>query len=810
MRTLWQDLTLAARLLRKSPGFTVAAVVTLALGIGANATIFSFADAVLLRTLPAPDADRIVHIYQQRPGRNDALPLSYPDYLDYRARSQSFDALAAHYPGSPLHLVIDGEPRAVNGSVVTSTYFDVLQLQPALGRLFTADEDRVPDRDAVAVISYGLWQRAFAAAPTAIGQTVHINGQPFTVIGVMPATFTGVYNGGVGSDVWIPSAMFRIGYRFCDVLRERDCMIIDMLGKLTPDVSVKDAQGELDGIATSLAAEYPSSNRDAKTNRALGVTVVSARGRGLPAAANTADTRQLRLLLFAVALVLLIGCANVAGLLLSRAIRRRKEIAVRLAVGATRARLVRQLFTESALLATIGAAAGILIAFWGKDLVGSLEPTDYAGRPRDLQTDLSGTVMMATAAITIVATMLFGVVPSLQASKPDVLPALKDEGASGGATRARLRQALVVGQLALAVTLLVGAGLLVRSLEKVVAGPGFDPRPLVTVRLRPMLVNYPVDKALAFQRAVIARLESLPGVVSASPADFPATITATGDVPEREARVGPKYFATLGVSLLMGREFDERDNATRRPVVVVNDVMAKRIAADGDVVGRALTVRGREYEIIGVVRDATYYPTGQAPQGVIYRNYWQPNPDGSFNRDSRTLVRVASDATAMMPTIRRAIAALDPAVPISEDYPLSLRVRYEFQPVERARTLIGVFALLALALSAIGLYSVLAFAVGQRTREIGVRMALGASHRDVSRLVLREGLGIAAVGTLLGLLAAWMSAALVASLLYGVDARDASTFVAAPVILIVVALTACYIPARRAARVSPIAALKYE
>ena len=810
MAAIWQDLTHAARLLRKSPGFTAAAVLTLALGIGANATIFSFADAVLLRALPAPDADRIVHIYQQRPGRPESLPLSFPDYLDYQRESQSFEVLAAHYPGSPMHLVIDGEPRAVNGSVVTASYFDVLQLQPAAGRLFTADEDRVPDRDAVAVISHGLWQRAFGGAPSALGQTVRINDHPFTIVGLMPAAFTGVHNGGVGSEVWIPSAMFRIGYRFCSVLTERGCTIIDMLGKLKPGVSIARAQMELDGIATALAAAHPDTNRDARTDRDLGVSVVSARGRGYPVAENQADAQQLRLLLFAVVLLLLIGCANVAGLLLSRAIRRRKEIAIRLAVGASRARLLRQLLTESALLAALGAAAGLLIAFWGKDLVGSLEATDYAGRPRDLRTDLSGAVFVATATITVVATMIFGIVPALQASKPDVVPALKDEGSAGGAARARLRQVLVVGQLALAVTLLVGAGLLVRSVDKVLAGPGFDPRPLITVRLRPMLVNYPTDKALAFQRAVIARLESMPGIVSASPADFPATVTAEASMPERETRVGPRYFATLGVPLVEGREFDERDSATAPKVVVVNDVMAKRISPDGRVVGRTVTTETGTYEIVGVVRDATYYPLGMAPQAVVYRNYWQPNPNGSFNRDSRTIIRVNGDAAAMMPAIRRAIAAIDPAVPISEDYPLSQRVRYEFQPVERARTLIAVFAALALTLSAIGLYSVLAFAVSQRTREIGVRIALGASHRDVAGLVLRDGLRMVAGGAALGIAVAWLSARLVASLLYGVEARDATTFLAAPAVLVAVALIACYLPARRAASVSPVNALKYE
>ena len=361
----------------------------------------------------------------------------------------------------------------------------------------------------------------------------------------------------------------------------------------------------------------------------------------------------------------------------------------------------------------------------------------------------------------------------------------------------------------MAVTLLVGAVLLMRSVDKVLAGPGFDPRPLITLRLRPGLLNYPTEKALAFQRDVIARLEALPGVLSVSPGDGTVT-TPASTIGERQTRVGPKSICNTWRS--PGRRTRVRwpRHANR-----TQDRCGQRRHGETDVVGRirsgqAVDLSGQSYEIIGVVQDAQYYGARQAPQAVVYRAYWQPDANGGFNRDSRTLVRVSGDAAAMMPTIRRAIAAIDPAVPISEDYPLSQRVKFEFQPVERARTLISGFALVALLLSAVGLYAVLAFAVGQRSREIGVRMALGASPSTVARLVVREGLAMTLLGAALGLVAAWMSARVVNSLLYGVEPRDPMAFLAAPAVLIGVALLACYLPARRAARVDPTVALRSE
>lgn len=820
MQAFWHDLVLAARLLRKSPGFTLAAVATLGLGIGANATIFSFADALLLRPLSVPDADRIVHIYQRRSGSTNPYPLSYADYLDYRSQARSFEALAAHYGTSPMHLVIGGDPRAINGAVVTWTYFDLLKLRPAVGRFFGADEDRVPDRDAVVVISHALWERRFTSTREILGQTIRLNDRAFTIIGVAPPGFTGVHNAGITTDVWIPTAMFSIGYRYCNGF-DRGCTIVDMLGKLKPGLSVREAQQELDVLARQLEAAYPT------TNENLGVIVVAARGRGYSFVQARDDVRLLQLFIPAVGVVLLIACANIAGLLLARAIRRRKEMAVRLALGATRGRLFRQLLTESVLLAALGGGAGLLLAFWSKDLLAALNFADYAGRPRDFQIDLRAPVLVVTTAVTTMASLLFGAIPALQASKADVIPVLKDEGASGGLRRARLRQTLVVAEIALAVVLVICAVLLVRSLNRVNAGPGFDPSPVITLRLRPSLVNYSTEKSVAFQREVISRLQALPGVMSASPADGPAAtplmtagdqtaiVPAEGDRSEytitmRQARIGPRYFSTLGVPMVEGREFDDRDHAQSQRVIVVNDVLARSLGPQGRVSGKTLIVDGVRYPVVGVVKDAQYYAAGQAPHAVVYRSYWQPDARNALGKDSRTIVRVAGDARAMMAGIRREVAAVDAAVPISEDYPLSRRIEFEFQPVSMARALLVSFGALALFLSAVGLYAVLAFGVSQRTREVGIRIALGASRRDIAVLVLREGLLTAIAGSVLGLALAWATARSMGALLYGVQWHDPMSFLGATLVVILVALVASYLPSRRAARVSPLTALRYE
>jgi predicted permease len=805
------DLVLAVRSFRQSPGLAVAAILTLALGIGANSSIYSLADALLFRALDVPDADRIVHVFQRReqPG---TYPLSFADYPHYRDNARSFEAVAAHYPTAPLHVLLDGAPESVTGAVATASYFDVLQVRPALGRFFRSDEDQTRDRDAVTVISHGYWRRRFGGEPSVLGRVIQINGRPFTIVGVAPRRFTGVHQRGPSTDLWIPSAMFRVGYRYCDAA-DRHCTIVQLLARVKRDVSIEQTQRELDLLFSQLG---PVST----TNVEVGVTVIPARGLGQ--GRQTAEERQIHLFLGVVTLVLVIACANIAGLLLARTTARRRDLAVRLAIGAGRSRIVRQVFAESVVLAVAGGVGGLLVSLWGTGFLASLYSHDSAGRPLALDLTMNGMVIVATVALTSFTALLVGITPAWYASGRDLIGVLKDETPSGGAKRARWRALLVCTQVAACVVLLVGAALLIQSAHRALQGPGFSPDHLITMRLRPSLVDYSRERAHAFQRDVVFALESLPGVMSASPSVYWAMFSAGVNVTAQEAGssapvvaalsnpVGPRYFATMGIAVIEGREFNEQDRTGAPLVAVVNDVLARRLWPHGSGAGRTLLVNGQPHLVVGVVRDAQYYPTGDPPRAQVFFSYWQPHSDDNFLNDSRMFVRVSGDPGQMMGPLRRAVAAVDPAVPMSEDHPLADRLLYAFQPVRLARGMLLSFAVLAVVLSAVGLYGVLAFSVAQRTREIGVRMALGARPRDVAGAVFRDAAVLTAGGTALGLIGAWYSARFAALLLFGLEARDPVAFVVAPVLLAAVAAAASYLPARRAVSVSPLTALRSE
>jgi predicted permease len=817
MGTLLQDLRFGIRMLAKSPGFTAVAVLTLALGIGANTAIFSLVDALFLQTLPVRDPSRLVDVYQTRKGQG-YFAISYVDYLYYRDHNRSFSDLAAHYSSSPINLITPGESKEINGSVVSANYFSLLGLRPLLGRFFLPEEDEVPNRNPVAVLSYGLWQRQFGGDPEILGKSVRLNGTFFTVVGVGPRDFRGVVPGGLTTDVWIPAAMFHVGYRYCDAF-QRSCTVVKLIGRLKPGRRVADAQAEMDVLARQLATQFPD------TNKSVGAVVAPARGVDYEDRAES--THNSALLLAAVAVILLITCANLAGLLLARSTARRKEIAVRLALGAGRGRLVRQLLTESLLLSLLGGAVGLLIAFWARDFILPFYGADSEGRRAYFSMGLDPLVLTATLALSLLTGILFGLVPALQATRPDLVPALKDEGTSAGFRRSRLRDLLVVTQVALSIVLLVGAGLLLRSLRSIYRGPGYDPGHILMLRLRPSLVAYDPAKAWAFQREAIRRLEALPGVVSASPSEYAplhgwggdASLWLPGQQPSRPEdayqtasnEVGPRYFETMWISVLEGREFNERDRQDAPRVAIVNETLALRFWPGGSAVGRALVVDGLEYEVAGVVKNAQYYNVSEQPRPFLYLDYWQQdNTTNTFSEDSRTTVRVAGDPATMLLLIRKEIAAVNPDVPISEDRPLTEWLDYSFQPVRVASTMLICFGALALFLSALGLYGVLAFTVSQRTREIAIRIALGAERSDVARLVVREGALLALAGAALGLIAAFASARFLASLLYGVLPYDPLTFLVGPVVLVGVALLASYLPARRAMRVDPMVALRYE
>ncbi len=815
VRDLGLDLRYAARALGKRPGFTSIATGTLALGIGGIAAILSLVCAVFQAGLPFPDAGRLVHVYQTESGAAEYSSLSYVDYRYYREHTRSFSSLAAHYT-APLHFVSGNESAAILGSVASPNYFATLGLQPVRGRFFSGDEDRVPGHDPVVVLGYRFWQSRFGGSPDVIGREIRLNGATFTVVGVAPPELVGVEFGRVQVSLWIPASMFRVGYKYCDGLAP-GCNMVRLIGRLAPGVRVAEAQTELTTLARRLESASP------ETNQGLGVAVMPARG--TDPAGRRDSARILTLLGVAVGVVLLIVCANLAGLLLARNLARAREMALRLSLGASRSRIVRELLAESLLLALLGGTLGVGVAVLGNRLILTLYRFNYSGLPTFFRLGLDPAVLGLTLAVTLATVLAFGLVPALRASRTDLLTNLKDEGHSPGAGRWRLRDGLVVVQVALSLVLVVDATLLIRSLRHIYEGEGFDPTRVVMVRLRPTLVGYEPQRARAFQVEVLRRLEATPGVLSASPAMNPANwadntirvwLPASPPADPTQApslgtnRVGPRFFETLGVPVVAGRDFEGRDGAGAPAVVIVNQALAERYWPGHNPLGRQLVVDGTASEVIGVVPNLQYRSAGESALPFVYRSYWQGKPGDSWSSESRTHIRVTGDPRAMLQAIRRVISSVDPDMPVSEDQTLVERLGYEFQPVRIAGSLLVCFGAVAVFLSGFGLYGVLAFRVAQRTREIGLRMALGAKRGDVARLVLRRGLALALWGIAAGLAGALGSIRLLDSLLYGVPGADPLTFGFAMVVIVGVALAASWLPARRAARLDPLLALRHE
>jgi predicted permease len=812
----WQDVRYALRSFAKSPGFTAAAVGVLALGIGATTAILSLVDTLYVRTLPVPDPSRLVEVYQVRtPG--EYFNLSYPDFGFYREHARSFSGLAAHYSSAPINLTLGDRSGEINGSVVSESYFRVLGIRPALGRFFRAEEDAVPGRDPVAVVGYGLWQDRLGGDPAVLGRSLHLNGSDFTIVGVAPESFHGVPLGGLATDVWIPTAMFRVGYRYCDAFR-RDCHVVKLLGRLRPGVTREQAQSEMGVLARDLAARYPE-------DRGLGVFVAPARGTDPEYRADVA--RPAPLLLGLALLLLSIACANLAGLLLARGSARRREIAIRAALGASRARIVRQLLTESVLLSFAGGVGGLLVAFWANDVLARLYASDVEGRQIFFRVGVDPAVLVSAIVITLLAGIAFGLAPALDASRVELAHAAR-QGSERRRGGIRLLDGLVVGQVALTLVLLSGAGLLLRSLRHLHAGAGYDPSPVVLLRLRPALVAYSPGRAEAFQREAVRRVESLPFVVSASPAQAPplpgwghrAAVWAPGREPASGRpddaahavanAVGPRYFETLGIRLVDGREFDETDRPGGARVAIVDATLAARVWPQAAAVGQSLTVDGVPYRVVGVARDAEYRSAAALPVPHVYTDFWQAEEMSREPADARLHVRVTGDPQAALAALRREIADLDPAVPVSEDRTLSEWLGFAFQPVRVAGTMTSAFAAVALLLAAIGVYGILAFSVTRRRREIAIRMALGADSRRLARDVVARGTRLTLIGAAIGTAATLAAARLASSLLYGVGPRDPLTLAATIAVLFGVTLAACYRPARRAARVDPMIALRTE
>ncbi len=809
MSTILQDLRFAVRMLTKSPGFTAVAVLALALGIGANTAIFSVVNTVLLSPLPFPQPNQLVTVRQQlkQPG---SFSVSYPNFFDWRAQNHVFSRIAA-YRGDDFTLTGVGEPLHLPGAMVTWDFFQFLGVRPLIGRSFLPNEEKAGSH--VAMLSYSLWQSQFKSNPGIVDRAITINGKSYTVVGVMPAGFEFPIVT-EPPKLWTTIAPDAEGKTPLTAQRGSD--MLRVVARLRAKVSLSRATADMRLIDQRLAKQYP--NEDGGFS---GVEVQ-------PELHDLVQNVRLGLLILlgAVGCVLLIVCANVASLLLSRAATRSKEIAIRAALGAGRRRVIRQLLTESVLLSLVGAGFGLLIAAWGTAFLLRFAPVSI---PRAQQIGMDGHVLTFAIVLALVTAIIFGVVPAFQVSKPNLAESLKEggRGASDASTHHRLRAALVVGETAVALILLAGAGLLIASymaIERV--DPGFNPQHVLTFTFRLPDTRYTDARRLSFYNDFLARIQSAPGVRSASAIvplpdsndewgvsfQVESHVVPAADEPVSGfAMTDPGYFHTMGIPILRGREFGETDNAKSLPVVIVNQAFAKQYFPNQDPVGKriqpAASMSGKPpwREIVGVAGNVkTEGLAGKTPS--IYYVPYQQLPFSSLT----FVVRTAGNPRAMAGMVRSLIASMDPNVPV---YSVETMNEYLAASVAQPRfntLMLGIFAALALVLAAVGLYGVISYSVAQRTHEFGIRMALGARQEAILRLVLKEGLVLALAGVGIGMAGAFGLSRLISSLLYGVKSSNPLVFTGVAVVLVGVALLASYIPARRATKVDPIEALRYE
>jgi putative ABC transport system permease protein len=811
MSTVLQDVRYALRMFLKSPGFALVALVALALGIGANTAIFSVVNAVMLRALPYSNADRLVVLWEHnRQGNNRHNVLSPANFMQWREDAKSFEEMAAFYDAR-LNLTGEGDPEEIPTQVTSANLFRLLGNEAAIGRTFT-DEDAEPGKDNVTVISHGLWQRRFGGAHDVVGKTLTLNGESITILGVMPEDFRWFIkeNSLVGkpAELWLP-------IKFDERYRNSSGRFISAAARLKDGVSVEQAQAELSGIAARLERERP------QRNTGWGATVVPVREQF----AGEIKTALL-VLLGAVAFVLLIACANVANLMLARATARQKEIAIRAAMGAGRLRVARQLLTESVLLALAGGALGLLLALWGVDALVALSPPNLIGSEG---VGISLPVLGFTFAVSLLTGVVFGLAPALEASRFNLNDSLKESGKSnsGSSRGRRVRNVFVVAQVALALVLLVGAGLMIRSFSRLQSvDPGFDPQGLLTMRVQLPGAKYKENtQRVAFFREAVERLRSLPGVRAAGVVSYLpfASLGARtdfavegrpealpGQEPGTDVRVTDEnYFAAMNIPVLRGRTFTTQEATEDRKVVVINEAMARKYFPNEDPIGKRLIVQMKAEpeptEIIGIVRDAKY----DKLEGETYPMVYWTHPQLAYTTMT-LVVRTAGNPTALAAAAQREIQAIDKDQPIADVRTMEAWVD---ESVSRARfgtMLLAVFAGVALVLAAVGIYGVMSYSVTQRTHEIGIRIALGAQTKDVLRLVVGQGMTLIVIGVVVGLAAAYALTRVMSSMLYSVSATDPTTFVGISALLAFIALLACYIPARRATRVDPMVALRYE
>ena len=811
-----QDLFYGLRMLRRRPAFTVVAILTLALGIGANSAIFSVVNAVLLRPLPYKNADNLVMLWSKfyREGA-EKVSVSAPEFTDFKTRSKSFEHIVAYY-SQGFNLTGVSEPERLQGTFVSPDTFTALGINPIQGRSFLSDEDQL-GHDQVVLLSHSLWERRFASDPGLVGKSLTLDGKAVTVVGIMPASFMFPTR---QTDVWKPLVFTP------DLLSEnnRGSHFLTVIGRIKTDTTLSQTQSEMSVIGQQLSTEHPSTYRSG-----YGAYVTTMRNEVV------GDIRLTLLVLFgAVGFVLLIACANVANLLLSRAASRQREVAVRAALGAGRGRLVRQFLTESILLSLCGGALGLILAIWGVSLLVSLAPSDI---PRLNEIRLDPIAIAFTLIISLFTGLLFGLAPALHASRTNLGDSLKDggRGSTDSAARHLFRKGLIVAEFALTMVLLIGAGLMVKSFVRLQeVKPGFETGNRLSMRIALPASKYPdFIKQTAFFQEITSRLSSRPGIesvgaISALPLsgftnDRTFRIEGRPDVPgqptpDEEIRfVSPAYFSTMGIPVLKGRAFTERDNADATRVVVINQALQARYWPDEDAIGKRITYNGKDgsptwWEIVGVVGNIKHDGMDSREQPEVYLPYLQPLFSTATSRVSALffVVKTATDAKSNVGAIRAEIAALDNDQPIFDVKTMGERVNESVAQRRFNMLLIAIFASVAMILAAVGIYGIISYSVAERTNEIGIRVALGAQSGDVFRLVIGQGMLLSLIGVGIGVVGAIGITRLMSTLLFNVTPSDPETFVSISVLLIVVALVACFIPARRATKVDPMVALRYE
>jgi putative ABC transport system permease protein len=821
-----QDIRFALRTMRKAPGFTLVAILTLALGIGANTAIFTVVNAVFFNPIPVTDAGRLVQLFttdqRNKTALQSFLPISFPNGDDIRHRAQSFSDVAL-FTGAPVSMTINGQPEQLFAQLASGNYFDVLGVRAEVGRTFRPDEDAQPGAGPVIVLSHGLWERKFASNPNVIGQTVLLNGQGFSIIGIAPRGFQGTAVLG-GPAVWVPMSMHDqvLSGLFKRFFNERRFLGFSVIGRLNPGVSLERANSELQTIGSGLEKEFPIPNKSRSfTGLSLLATTINPNARGTFTTAGT-------VMMIVVGLILLIACANIANLLLARAAGRRREISVRLALGASRSRIVTQLLTESSMLALAGGALGLGVAVLGRNLLWQFRP------PFLLQSDLSlaldAKVLLFTMLTALLTGMIFGLIPALQASRPDLVSELKERVGSAASSGSWFswRSVFVGAQVMFSLVALVGSGLFLMSLHNAQqTDTGFDTHNLAMISFDVGSLNYDPPRVKEFQRRVLEAAQAVPGIKSATLSSnvplfgggfgrsvFPEGLEGSKDrngVLVTIDSVANDYLPTMGIPLLRGQGFDNAVREGSPRVAVINETAAKRFWPNEDAVGRRFKFFGDETwtQVIGVARDAKYNSLGEDPTPYMYLPLVQ-NPSPAVT----LFVRSNADPQTTLGSVRSHVQELDRNLPLTNVWPIGEVISQALWPARFSAGLLAIFASIAVLLCAIGIYGVVGYTVGQRVREIGIRMALGAQPGSVVLMVVRQSAVTLLIGLAVGLatsfLLAWVFATRLTDVLVGVKVTSPIPFIATALLLALIGLLASYIPARRAAKVNPIVALHYE